>query len=63
MGQYNVKKGESIDKVLKKFKRQLRRDGVIDDMKKKEYYEKPSERRKREESAAKRRTYLASIDE
>jgi len=63
MAKYTLKKGEDINKVLKKFRRKLKQDGVISDMRKHDFYEKPSERRKREESVAKRKTYLASLDE
>jgi len=59
----NLKKGEPLDKVLKKFRRKLKQDGFFDDLRKREFYEKPSDRRKRVESAARRKNYLANLDE
>lgn len=52
-----VKKGphDSIDKLLRKFKRKVKEEGVIDIMRSKEHYEKPSEERKRREAEARRR--------
>lgn len=39
--------GESIQQVLKRFKRLCQREGLTRDMKRNSYYEKPSERRRR----------------
>lgn len=56
MAETEKRPGESIDRVLRRFKRKLKDEGVIDEIKKREFYEKPSETRKKKESAAKRRT-------
>jgi len=40
-------KGESLDKVLRKFKRQLEREGLFKELRKREFYEKPNERRRK----------------
>ena len=61
--EYLLREGEPLDRALKRFKRKLRQDGVLDDMRKREYYEKPSEHRKQMESAARRRSYLATLNE
>ena len=60
-----VKKGphDSIDKLLRKFKRQVKEEGVLDNLREKEFYEKPSERRKREDEAARRRNWSRQQDE
>jgi len=50
-----IRKEESIDKALKKFKSKLRREGILEEMKKREYYEKPSQRRRKKLEAARRR--------
>ena len=55
MTKVNVSENESIDKVLKKFKMKMRREGIIDEIKKREFYEKPSQRRRKEKEKAKRR--------
>lgn len=52
---YELRKGESLEKALRKFKTKLRRDGVLDEVKKREFYEKPSQRRRKQHEAAKRR--------
>ena len=48
-------RNESIDKVLKKFKMSMRREGIIDEIKKRESYQKPSERRRENKAKAVRR--------
>jgi small subunit ribosomal protein S21 len=47
-----IKKGESLDKVLRRFKKKLDREGVLKDVRSHRYYEKPSERRRRKEKMA-----------
>lgn len=46
---------ESIQQMLKRFKRLCQREGLTRDMKRKSYYEKPSERRRRKVRKAQRR--------
>lgn len=55
MVEVEKRKDESIDKVLRKFKTKLRREGVLDELKKREYYEKPSEKKRHELAKAKRK--------
>jgi len=55
MTKMELKKGEDLDKALRKFKMKVRREGLIDEIKKREFYEKPSERRRKQHEAAKRR--------
>ncbi len=50
-----VRDGESIDRVLKIFKKQVEKAGVISDVRKREFYEKPSIRRKKKSLAAQKR--------
>ena len=52
MPKINVGKGESIDKALKKFKRKMRREGLIDELRKREFYEKPSDRKRKDKARA-----------
>ena len=54
--------GESIDSVLRKFKRKMKNEGTIRELKKREYYEKPSDSKKRKAKAAKRRTQNQQIE-
>jgi len=55
MPKIELRKGEDLEKALRKFKTKLRHEGIMDEMKKREFYEKPSQRRRKEEEAAKRR--------
>ncbi|MFW6182081.1 MAG: 30S ribosomal protein S21 [Spirochaetota bacterium] len=50
-----VEEGESIDRALKRFKRECERDGILREWKKRAYYEKPAEQRKNKKKAAERR--------
>jgi small subunit ribosomal protein S21 len=55
MPKIEIRKGEELEKALRKFKMKLRHEGVMDEMKKREFYEKPSQRRRREMEQARRR--------
>jgi small subunit ribosomal protein S21 len=47
MLEVKVKKDESIDKALRRFKKQCDKEELIKEMKKRERYEKPSEKRRK----------------
>jgi len=47
MLEVKVKKDESIEKALRRFKKQCDKEELIKEMKKRERYEKPSERRRK----------------
>ncbi len=55
MSKVMVKKNESLDNALRRFKKVCARDGIIKDLRKKEHYEKPSVRRKKKSEAARKR--------
>lgn len=46
------REGEPIEDALKRFKRELRKVGVLREAKKHEHYEKPSEIKKRKKAAS-----------
>jgi small subunit ribosomal protein S21 len=46
---------DRLEFVLKKFRRQITKAGVFQDMKKKRFYESPGARRRRKDKAAARR--------
>ena len=47
---------ESIEKTLRRFKKQCEKEGLVKDIKKNAFYEKPSERKRRKiRSATKKR--------
>ena len=58
MAKQEKKPGESLDSVLRKFKRKIKDEGILMELRRREYYEKPSDLKKRKAKAAKRRTYL-----
>ena len=52
-----VRKNESIDDALRRFKRSVSKSGTLREARKREYYEKPSVRRKKTSEAARKRKY------
>ena len=56
MAKQEKRPGESIDSVLRKFKRKLKNEGTLQELRSREYFEKPSEKKKRQVKAAVRRT-------
>lgn len=57
MSETKVRKNETIDQALRRFKRSIARDGVLAEIKKRKHYEKPSVRRKKKSEAARKRKY------
>jgi small subunit ribosomal protein S21 len=55
MPKIEIRKGEDLERALRKFKTKLRHEGLMDEMKKREFYEKPSQRRRKDAEAARRR--------
>ena len=55
MLEVKVKKDESIEKALRRFKKQCDKEELIKEMKKRERYEKPSERRRKKYAKAQRK--------
>lgn len=47
-----LKKGESVDKALRRLKKKIDREGTLKTVRSHRHYEKPSERRRRKEKAA-----------
>lgn len=50
-----AKKGESFEKLMRRFKRAVEKDDVLNELRSREYYEKPTITRKRAKAAAKKR--------
>ena len=42
----------NVDKALKKLKRKMMDEGILQEVRRREYYEKPSDKRNRKRSAA-----------
>lgn len=56
MSVVRVGENESLESVLKRFKRKCQKDNIIGDLRRKECYEKPSVRRKKKAEAARKRS-------
>ncbi|GGB04570.1 30S ribosomal protein S21 [Macrococcus brunensis] len=52
-----VRKNESIEDALRRFKRTVSKSGTIQDARKHEFYEKPSVKRKKKSEAARKRKF------
>lgn len=50
-----IKPGDPLDKMMRIFKKQVEKAGIIGDLKKKMHYEKPSIRLKKKSIAARKR--------
>lgn len=60
MTEIRLKKGESVDKVLRRLKKKLDREGTLRAVRNRRHFEKPSERRRRKEKVAKFSAMLAA---
>lgn len=52
MATVKARPNESIESLLKRFKKAVEKSGVLSDLRRKEYYEKPSTRRRKAKAAA-----------
>ena len=50
------RQGESLESMLRKFKRKIKNEGTLRELKQREYFEKPSEAKKKKLKAAQKRT-------
>ena len=50
-----VKEGESFESLLRRFKKQCEKAGILSEIRKREHYEKPSVRLKKKSIAARKR--------
>lgn len=57
MSEIKVRKNESLDAALRRFKKNISKDGVLAEVKKRKHYEKPSVRRKKKSEAARKRKF------
>jgi small subunit ribosomal protein S21 len=55
MPEVDVKKGESIDRALKRLKNKLESEGIIEEMRRRRSFETPVQRTKRKARAAAKR--------
>ena len=52
MAEVKIRKGESVDKALRRLKKKLDKEGIMREVRSHRYFEKPSERRRRKEARA-----------
>ncbi len=57
MSETRVRKNESLDAALRRFKRTIAKDGVLAEVKKCKHYDKPSVKRKKKSEAARKRKF------
>ena len=57
MSEVKVRKGETLDSALRRFKRSCQKAGVLSEVRKREHYEKPSVRRRLKSEAARKRKF------
>jgi small subunit ribosomal protein S21 len=57
MPKVQVRSDESLDQALKRFNREVLREGIIKELKKREFYEKPSVARKNKRKESARRIH------
>ena len=57
--QVRIKKGETVDRALKRLKKVLDKEGLMREIRNNRYFEKPSEQRRREKARARIRARLA----
>ena len=50
-----VKDGESVESMIKRFKKATEKAGILSEIRKREHYEKPSVKKKKKALAAKKR--------
>ena len=52
MTEIKVKKGEPVDRILRRLKKKIDREGTLKNARSRRHFEKPSERRRRKEKVA-----------
>ena len=57
MSEVVIKKDETLDSALKRFKRSCAKAGIMGEIRKREHYDKPSVKRKKKSEAARKRKY------
>ena len=54
MSQVEVKKDESFESALRRFKKKIEQEGILREVRDRKHYEKPSERRRKKAKERKR---------
>ncbi|MBI5724959.1 MAG: 30S ribosomal protein S21 [Planctomycetes bacterium] len=56
-----ARSNESIEQLVKRFKKLCEKEGLVKDMKRKSYYEKPSERNRRRQRKSIKRSGMTGL--
>lgn len=59
MSEVRIRKGESVDKALRRLKKKLDKEGIMREIRAHRHFEKPSERRRRKAARARIRALQA----
>jgi small subunit ribosomal protein S21 len=54
-----IRKGESVERALRRLKKKLDKEGIMREIRTHRYFEKPSERRRRKEARARIRARMS----
>ena len=57
VSEVKVRRGEPIDKALRRLKKKLDKEGIMREIRAHRHYEKPSERKRRKAARSKMRTF------
>ena len=57
MAYAEARDNEDIEKILRRFKRQVKDENILQDLREREVYEKPSEHRKKEQRERERQNH------
>jgi small subunit ribosomal protein S21 len=52
-----IKKGESVDRALRRLKKKLDKEGIMREVRAHRHYEKPSEKKRRKQARARSRNF------
>ena len=61
MVEIRLKRGESVDKALRRLKKKLDREGILRDVRARRSYEKPSVKRKKKALASRKRALRRAV--
>ena len=58
MIEVKLKRGERVDKALRRLKRKMSREGIMEDVRERRYYVKPSKKKQEKKKEQKFKNYL-----
>ncbi|MBI2620991.1 30S ribosomal protein S21 [candidate division WWE3 bacterium] len=62
MTRIKVRYGESLEQALRRFNREVQREGILKELRKREFFEKPSEVKARKRKERDRRLSFEKLD-